>query len=394
MLRPLVLLVLVSSAFGQQGFNWGGFLKFAAKETAKAVGSQTQGQLRVSNPVSTLTQALRPNSGQKITIGTPFGNFNIGGGQKTTAAPSTAATVPPTTATTTTTTTTTTPPPTAVTAQPCRGRRRCRPSQTGGATSGQQPGSTGGSFQIYAGCGVNYRSIGTRIVGGQAADPRAWPWMVALLRGTPDAYCGGVLISQRHVLTAAHCVQSFKPREIRVRLGVYEFTNDTLTAGQPIRRVRIHPRYEPFSYRYDAAILTLERPAELGESVRPVCLPQPGQSYQDTRATVTGWGTIYSGGPTSSVLQQLTVPVWGQAECDAAYPQNIDGVFLCAGGRRGGRDACQGDSGGPLQYRRPDGTWSVIGIVSWGKKCAEPGYPGVYTRVTELLDWVRRRTGN
>ncbi|XP_037092300.1 trypsin-1-like [Pollicipes pollicipes] len=388
----LLLLLLTYSGHGQNpfkglfggrqggggGFNLGGFLKFAADETVKAVTNQGQqsqdGQLRLVNPVNAFNAALGQNSNQRYSIGTPFGEFKIGGGQRqTTSSPAptaaTAATRP------------TSAPTAAPATSPCRGRR-CRPQPSGGTSP----------VQLFQGCGINRRNLATRIVGGQAADPRAWPWMVALLRGTPGFFCGGVLISQWHVLTAAHCVQRFRLREVRVRLGVYDFSNDTEVAGEPLGRMVVHPRYDPVRYRNDVAVLTLARPAQLSDDVWPICLPEPGLDFQNVRATVIGWGTIYPGGPTSSVLRQLTIPVWSQQECDTAYPQLIDDVFLCAGGRQGGRDACQGDSGGPLQHMRSDGSWSVIGLVSWGKRCAEVGFPGVYTRVTRMLRWILRNT--
>ena len=124
-------------------------------------------------------------------------------------------------------------------------------------------------------------------------------------------------------------------------------------------------------------------------AVRPICLPDPGQDYENVSALVTGWGST-SSGPQSRVLQEAAVSTLTNSECrSSSHPHHrITENMICA--QAAGRDACDGDSGGPLAVLGQDGSYSQIGIVSWGKGCARQGFPGVYTRLTALLPWLNK----
>ena len=120
----------------------------------------------------------------------------------------------------------------------------------------------------------------------------------------------------------------------------------------------------------------------------PICLPDPAQDYDNVKALVTGWGTLQSGGKHPDILQEVNVTTMTNQQCrrQKYSHSSITDHMICSGDE--GKDSCQGDSGGPLSVQAQDGRYSQIGIVSWGDGCAKPGYPGVYTRLTSLLDWA------
>ncbi|XP_076242357.1 trypsin-1 [Calliopsis andreniformis] len=245
------------------------------------------------------------------------------------------------------------------------------------------------NWERSRGCGTTSKSHG-RIVGGRPADPTEWPWMVALLRKNEVQYCGGVLITDRHVLTAAHCVYKSNPRDIKVRLGEYDFSTreETRALDFAVTEIRVHPDFDYTSYENDIAILKMHRSTVFNSYIWPVCLPPIDQTFENVNAVVTGWGTRYYGGPASTVLMEVGVPIWPQQKCVRSFVQRIPKTAMCAGAYEGGRDACQGDSGGPLLHQLANGRWVNIGIVSWGIRCGERGRPGIYTRVSSYLDWI------
>lgn len=206
-------------------------------------------------------------------------------------------------------------------------------------------------------------------------------------------YCGATLISDNHVLTAAHCLAPFKQSDIQVKLGEYDFTQagETLDQTFNVAWMKNHENYNDVTYEHDIAMIRLDRAATRSKSVWPICLPPPSERFTNRRAFVIGWGTIYFGGPTSNTLQEVNVRVWEPEDCKKNYAtleKDVLDTMLCAGETN--RDSCQGDSGGPLNCLNPKTRkWELCGVVSWGARCAEPDFPGVYTRVTEYLGWIR-----
>ncbi|XP_072944154.1 uncharacterized protein l(2)k05911 isoform X2 [Epargyreus clarus] len=236
-----------------------------------------------------------------------------------------------------------------------------------------------------------------RIVGGHNAELNEWPWIVALFNGGRQ-FCGGSLIDDRHVLSAAHCVAhmtSWDVARLTARLGDYNIKINTETQHieRKIKRVVRHRGFDMRTLYNDVAILTLDQPITFTKNIRPVCLPGGSRAYAGLIATVIGWGSLREGGAQPSVLQEVSIPVWTNAECRLKYgsaaPGGIVDHMLCAG--KASMDSCSGDSGGPLMINE-GGRWTQVGVVSWGIGCGKGQYPGVYTRVTAFLPWIQKNS--
>ncbi|KAH8261996.1 hypothetical protein KR038_000108 [Drosophila bunnanda] len=231
-----------------------------------------------------------------------------------------------------------------------------------------------------------------RIVGGSQVRTNKYPWIAQIIRGT-FLFCGGTLINDRYVLTAAHCVHGMDMRGVSVRLLQLDRSSTHLGVTRSVAFAHAHVGYDPVSLVHDIALLRLDQPIPLVDPIRPACLPSNWlQNFDFQKAIVAGWGLSQEGGTTSSVLQEVVVPIITNAQCRAtSYRSMIVDTMMCAGYvQTGGKDACQGDSGGPLIVR--DRIFRLAGVVSFGYGCAKPDAPGVYTRVSRYLDWIAVNT--
>ncbi|XP_049524699.1 proclotting enzyme-like isoform X5 [Dermacentor silvarum] len=221
--------------------------------------------------------------------------------------------------------------------------------------------------------------------------------MAALLRrDTGELYCGGALISNRYVITAAHCTDGLKAANITIRLGAHNIQELSVNVKDfEVSRIREHRDFQKDTFMNDIAVLRLKHTVKFNEYIRPVCLPERSdEDYFGKTAIATGWGTQTFGGPYSDILREVKLVVWNNTECNDRFAQPITEVFLCAGPKRREGDACQGDSGGPLMVQSRSKQWTLIGVISWGIKCGEPGVPGIYTRISHFLDYIYEHAVN
>ncbi|KPP66066.1 chymotrypsin-like [Scleropages formosus] len=225
----------------------------------------------------------------------------------------------------------------------------------------------------------------SRIVNGEEAVPHSWPWQVSLQDFTGFHFCGGSLISENWVVTAAHCGVRTSHRVI---LGEHDHdSNSEAIQTMKVGGVFQHPSYNPFTIDNDITLVKLASPAILNSHVSPVCVAETGDNFPGgMKCVTTGWGlTNHNALETPPLLQQAALPLLTNTECQRFWGNKISSVMICAGAA--GASSCMGDSGGPLVCQKA-GAWTLVGIVSWGSGTCSVSSPGVYARVTELREWM------
>ncbi|KAM3626091.1 uncharacterized protein V6R79_022369 [Siganus canaliculatus] len=226
----------------------------------------------------------------------------------------------------------------------------------------------------------------SRIVNGEEAVPHSWPWQVSLQDYTGFHFCGGSLINENWVVTAAHCGASTSHYVI---LGEH----DQGSSSESIQRIRVgtairHPSYSSWTTNNDITLIKLSSPASLNSRVSTVCLPSSSDSFSTGQICATsGWGrTRYNASTTPDLLQQASLPLLSTEQCTSYWGSGrITSSMICAGAS--GVSSCMGDSGGPLVCQR-SGAWYLVGIVSWGSGTCSTSAPAVYARVTALRSWI------
>jgi len=243
-------------------------------------------------------------------------------------------------------------------------------------------------------CGVpNTMQASTRIVGGEETEIGEYPWQVALLNEWHSNFCGGTLVSDRYVITAAHCTYGKSAWEIKVLLGDTNLANSTEAIHyiEDVAEIRQHEDYNHVTVENDIAVLVLSTSVDLYvyPNIKPACLPDT-ETVNDLigeQAVVSGWGRDSYLGDANNHLHEVTIEVYGKSNCgDVAYQMTED--MMCAGLMEGGKDSCQGDSGGPLVAKNDkdnNGAATLVGVVSWGKVCAAVNAPGVYADVAHFV---------
>ncbi|RVT87090.1 serine protease [Rhodobacteraceae bacterium CCMM004] len=289
-----------------------------------------------------------------------------------------------------------------------------------------------------------------RVIGGVEAAPGAWPWQVALVDASrpvsPESqFCGGSMVLDNWVLTAAHCVRwpTDTPGEtVDLAPGVFDIVVGTNVLGEggdkvPVEAVFIHPDYRHDVFDYDVALVKLARTPTADYKTIQIpdeqfgdILDQPG-----IRTIVTGWG-LTNGQQRPAAMREAEIQLLDRNQCNGVAMQNRAGIAarafmqavdvfdipddgaqtawealvqqappalserqLCSGTFEGGKTSCSGDSGGPLVTPLEDGTYIQIGVVSWGMSssdgtgCYEEALFSVYTRAVAFLPWLEQTIG-
>ncbi|XP_022910651.2 venom protease-like [Onthophagus taurus] len=239
------------------------------------------------------------------------------------------------------------------------------------------------------------------VLGGVNAYFEEYPHMAILGYGPSENFefkCGGSLISDQFILTAAHCLESrdFGPVSL-VRLGDLDVSSTTEFAEPQnfkVKEVFTPPEYDFESFYHDIALIKLDRPAIYTRYVKPACL-QSKFELDHNNLTITGWGATYYGSGLQSYLQKAYLYNLPAKNCMRSYrPQTRlangfdEELQLCGGDPESSVDACQGDSGGPIQMQIQDSPqmYRIVGVTSFGNNCGL--VPGIYTRVSNYISWI------
>jgi len=245
-------------------------------------------------------------------------------------------------------------------------------------------------------CGI---SSGRRIVSGQNADEHEYPWQISMHHNAYDMHaCGGSLVTDQWVVTAAHCVAGNgwdSPSDFRITLGEHHLTQDNgREVSRNVQKIIKHENYvDGAPWPNDIAMLKLSQPVSLGGHIKTVCLPHSSEEFTNAdECWITGWGDS-KGTANENILQEIVADIRTNADCASAWGKNsILDTNIC--NSDGSSGSCSGDSGGPLQCTR-NGRFNLVGVVSWGTSdCTTPGYPGVYTRVTSYTNWIANIIAN
>uniref|UniRef100_A0A3Q0S7C5 trypsin n=1 Tax=Amphilophus citrinellus TaxID=61819 RepID=A0A3Q0S7C5_AMPCI len=229
-------------------------------------------------------------------------------------------------------------------------------------------------------------SLGSEIIKGKKAKKKSLQYMASVQNNTGHI-CGGFLVSEDFVMTAAHC-DDWNPKS--VVLGTHNLKKVDKTMRYGIKKKYKHPSYKNIVSGNDIMLLKLSGKAYLDKKkpIKPIQLPTQQINLKENKScSVAGWGAIKTNGPNVDNLQVVDVPIINLNKCKKKWQNYIPANVICAGGYYKNKGFCQGDSGGPLVCDKK----LAVGVVSFNNKknCDYPNLPNIYTDISKFLPWIK-----
>ncbi|XP_025986026.2 chymotrypsin-2 isoform X2 [Solenopsis invicta] len=231
--------------------------------------------------------------------------------------------------------------------------------------------------------------LNPRIVNGREAEEGEIPYQVSLQdkNNFGRHFCGGSILDENYVITAAHCVDIKQEEDLKVVAGTIDL--DSPKSSHDVERIIKHKEYNPKdSWKNDIALLKVTPPFKESRTIKPVTLRLTNVETYDS-AVVSGWGKLWQEGSSTNKLQRVNIFIADPTDCENQYEERFRCTVhryeqVCAFNPSKKKGSCQGDSGGPLTINR-----QLVGLVSWAYGCADQTYPTIFTRVFNYLDWIK-----